>query len=832
MESAKLGLLARIVATALASAAPWLPPIAAAQAVPPARQDAPSPNPPTDAPAPDGEGELAQVLVTARFKTESLQDAPISITAITADQIEKRGYNNVTDVSAAAPNVNLRMAGSGFGKMAFVSIRGVGQNDFKYTFEPGVAFYIDDVYFGTVFGSVFDLTDIGGVEILRGPQGTLFGKNTEGGAIRVSTKKPMGDGSGYLEAAYGTDDRQKIKGAWDMALIQEKLFLRVSGGSNRSDGYMDVLDFACANPARAGNLQPVTTRGDCKIGELGGDDAQVGRAALRFLATENLELNLAGDLTNDHGQAPANKLIAIALPPNPAGTPGVPGTQVSNALTLFSNAAAIPIFGIPLDSRFVTDSPYTTYATFTDPITGIVGLNKSSVRSSGVAGTVDWDTPWSGVHIKSITAYREYHGSFTQDTSGAPFTGNMPTNFVKHRQFSQELQVSGSVLNSALDWTAGGYFLDIDDFNSGIVDQPSSVGGRGILFLTGDPAESQSKSVFLHANYRITDAWGAELGARYSRETKSYQFYRFEPDLRGQVPAGLFPTNRGNFLAGFEPPFPQGTVRISKVDPKAVVSYRWNDEVMTYLQYSTGYKSGGFNPRPLTRTQVTTFGPETLKAWEIGFKSEWFDRRLRANVAAFRSTYRDLQLPVPTIDPGTGFPAQLTQSVGEARIEGVELEAEGRATQALTLNASVGYLRYKNLDLGGAAYNPVTNPAGPTLDTVPALTPKWKGNVGAEYGFNLGDLGTLSTRVDYTYQTRVFNDPQNQLISMQPGYGLLSARIAWDAARGGWQASISGSNLTDKAYYLTEQNLLATYDAVTGQPGRRREVLFAVRKAF
>jgi iron complex outermembrane recepter protein len=198
MDSAKFGLLARILIAAIASAAPWVPLTAAAQAVPPARQqaDAASPTPEASATAAEGEGELAQVLVTARFKTESLQDAPISITAITADQIEKRGYNNVTDVSAAAPNVNLRTAGSGFGKMAFVSIRGVGQNDFKYTFEPGVAFYIDDVYFGTVFGSVFDLTDIGGVEILRGPQGTLFGKNTEGGAIRISTKKPMGDGNG------------------------------------------------------------------------------------------------------------------------------------------------------------------------------------------------------------------------------------------------------------------------------------------------------------------------------------------------------------------------------------------------------------------------------------------------------------------------------------------------------------------------------------------------------------------------------------------------------------------------------------------------------------
>ena len=157
--------------------------------------------------APSDSGGLEEVLVTARFKRENLQAAPIAITAVTGDEIEARGYVNVTQVANMAPNVNLEQAGSGFGKLAFVSIRGVGQSDFKYTFEPGVAFYIDDVYFGTAFGSIFDLTDVDSVEILRGPQGTLFGKNTEGGAVRLLTKKPAGDGTGYVEAGYGSFSR-------------------------------------------------------------------------------------------------------------------------------------------------------------------------------------------------------------------------------------------------------------------------------------------------------------------------------------------------------------------------------------------------------------------------------------------------------------------------------------------------------------------------------------------------------------------------------------------------------------------------------------------------
>lgn len=789
-----------------------------------------SPSAPQSAPAEDN--GLAEVVVTARFKAESLQSAPIAITAVSAEQMEARGYFNVADVAHAAPNVNLEQAGSGFGKSTFVSIRGVGQNDFKYTFEPGVGFYIDDVYFGTVFGSLFDLTDIGSVEILRGPQGTLFGKNTEGGAVRIFTKKPTGDGSGYVEAGLGSFNREKFRGAFDFALIPDRLFVRISAGSNHSKGYMDVLDFACAKPALAGTLKPVTYLNGCKIGTLGGDDVQVARGAIRFLANDRLEFNLSADLTDDHGEAPASKLIALGLPPNPSGTPGKPGTQISNALALYSAAATLPRFGIPLDSRFVTNSPFTTYNTFTDPIAGVSAPPTSTVYSWGVAGTIDWDTPWNGVHAKSISAYRRYRGAFAEDTSGAPITGDLPINFVSHRQFSEELQFTGRALQDTLDWAGGAYYLDSHEFNSGIVDNSSNVGGRGILFLTGDPAASKDESVFLHVNYKITRALGAELGARYSHETKNYQFYRYEPNLLGRVPPGLFPSDLGNYLAGFAPPLPEGKVAISRVDPKIGLSYQWTPEIMTYGQYSTGYKSGGFNPRPLTRTQVTSFGPEKLTAWEVGLKSEWFERRLRANVAGFISHYSALQLPVATVDPGTGFPAFLTESVGSARIEGLELELEARPVRGLAIDGSLGYLHYRTLSLGAAAYNPVSNPGGPTLTDVPALTPTWKGNLGIEYAIGLANFGSLTPRLDYTYQSKVFNDPQNEAISMQPGYGILNARLTWDAAQGGWQASLFASNLANKMYYVTERNQLATYDVVMGQPGRPREFLFTVKKSF
>lgn len=294
----------------------------------------------------------------------------------------------------------------------------------------------------------------------------------------------------------------------------------------------------------------------------------------------------------------------------------------------------------------------------------------------------------------------------------------------------------------------------------------------------------------------------------------------------------LFPLNLGGYLAGFAPPLPEGHVSISRVDPKVGFSYKWTPDIMTYAQVSTGYKSGGFNPRPLTRSQVTSFQPEKLTAYEIGLKSEWLEHRLRANVAGFISNYKDLQLPVSTLDPGTGLPAFLTQSVGSARIEGVELELSGRPLQRLNFDASVGYLHYHARDLGKAAYDPLKNPSGPTLSDVPALTPSWKANIGAEYNLPLGTIGTLTPRLDISYQSKVFNDPQNEEISAQPGYAIANARLTWDSSSGGWQVSVFVSNLTDKVYFSTIRNQLPVYDVIEGQPGRPREYLVSVRKTF
>jgi iron complex outermembrane receptor protein len=498
---------------------------------------------------------------------------------------------------------------------------------------------------------------------------------------------------------------------------------------------------------------------------------------------------------------------------------------------------AIPVFGIPLNSRFITSSPYTSYNTYNDPLTNTTSPSTSTNFSYGISATIDWTTPWDGIHVKSITADRRYHGAFAEDNFDAPITANMFSNRVFHHQFSQEEQISGKLLNETLEWVIGGYYLHISDFNSGVVDQGASgPQNKGILFYTGDPAVSDDGSAFVHLNYRATDKLSFELGGRYSDQSKTYQFYRYLPNLTGVVPAGTFLLNTSlrpasGYLAGFDPPLPGGEIKSSRVDPKLGVQYQWTPDLMTYFQYSTGFKSGGFNPRPLTPAQVTTFAPETLDAYEVGVKSEWFERRLRGNLTGFVSEYKGLQLPVLTLDK-SGTPANLVQSVGRARIKGIEFEMEARPTQELAFNGSIGYLDYKALDLAGAAYDPVNNTSGPVLSNVAPLTPKLKVNVGAQYGFDFGSFGTLTPRVDYTYTSKIYYDAQNSPISAQNGYGLVNLRLHWMSANSHWESSLAVSNATSQVYYANKANSLGNYNVVTGVPGRPREVLFTIKRFF
>src|SRR5690349_21846028 len=304
------------------------------------------------------EDGLREVVVTAQFRAQSLQDTPLSITAVDAHDIESRNLSSVTDVASAAPNVNMRPGGSAQGAAAQVFIRGVGQYDSSFAYEPGVGMYVDDVYHGTLLGSMFELLDLDRVEILRGPQGTLAGKNSIGGAIKLFSQKPTGNGGGYIDVTYGSLNRVEARGAGDFTLSPDKMFVRLSFSSKHHDGYITREDYACSHP---GSDLPTHSVGDgCTLGKDGSQAYDAGRIALRWLVTDAIEWNLAGDATNDQSSVQANTIIKV----NPASLGGAVYTLGKDGKPVFYGSQFIP-YGPQSTDPNHPNNPYLSYATYT-----------------------------------------------------------------------------------------------------------------------------------------------------------------------------------------------------------------------------------------------------------------------------------------------------------------------------------------------------------------------------------------------------------------------------------------------------------------------------------
>ena len=361
---------------------------------------------------------LDEVIVTAQFRSENLQDTPLAITAVSGERLEEQGLTNVADLGNIIPNANIR-PNPGSGPNAQIGMRGVNTTEFIYTTEPGVAVYIDDVYHGTLTGSAMDLLDLERVEVLRGPQGTLFGKNALGGAIRLISRQPKGDNTGSVEATYGTSNRMDIKAGFDFG-ITDNLFMRVSGVSKRIDGYGKTLDFTCqmkanGTPALAGNwpaqtLSNAARAGDCKTGETGGSQDQALKAMLRFLATDKLEINLATDYARSVAQPGVQTLLR--------------GTQSSGLDQLYNNLVVQPTYGIRYDdNRFVSPDPFTNYMSFADVIHGRLWPRDQTTDTWSTSAKLDYSFNDS-VHMKVVAAHRGYDSDWSGPNL-VPITGGV-----------------------------------------------------------------------------------------------------------------------------------------------------------------------------------------------------------------------------------------------------------------------------------------------------------------------------------------------------------------------------------------------------------------------
>jgi iron complex outermembrane recepter protein len=754
------------------------------------------------------QNSLQEIVVTAQYRKQNLQDTPIAITAVTGAMMEARGQTTLQDVAAQAPNVQLVATGGAFGPGMTAYIRGIGQADFDPAFAPGVGIYIDDVYYTSLTGSNFALLDLDRVEIQRGPQGTLSGANSEGGAIKLYSVVPKGDDSGYVKVSYGQRNLVDVQAVGDWSLVPDSVFLRVSGVAHQQDGYLTRYDYGCLFPASGIPANGGYSQG-CVAGHEGGTDYHGARAALRWLASDTFEVNLIGDVTIDNSQVAAETLLGV----NP--TVGWPQAALNSGLPATTDP-----------TQFIPNNAHTSYANFC--ATGVAGNNYcwtpyTYTKVWGTNLTMDWKIADS-LALKSITAYREFHSEFTNDDDASPLGGSLGWSELLNHTLTQELRLSGAV-GKVIDYTVGGFFLDqVTTYPTHQVldyifpPTPGVPGSGSFEFLGNDPIAEKDYAGFANATWHIVDRLNLNLGLRYTSLSKDYTYNRYAPPSVGGGPSPFFPPGFSGSTSSFTG---------SHTDYRVNLDYRWTDDLMTYASISTGFKGGGSNPRPFVASQAVPFDTEELTAYEVGFKSDWLDHSLRVNVAVFYNDYKDIQvilLSCPQLSGGNPFiPCAAPVNGGHAKIYGGELEANYHLG-GFSLDGSYSHQHFEYTEV-----NPAT---GISLSDVAPGFQEEKWSLGAQYQWRVSGSGSIIPRLDWSYSGGYFTNANNDPDSWLPGYHLLNGRITYSNDPHKWDVALVGYNLNNSLWYTQVFDLTGLSGAKYGLPSEPRTISVEFKKKF
>lgn len=849
-------LLGRAAPGALAAASAMiLSPAALAQQGPPQSGATAQQTPQQTAQAQDN-GQLQEVVVTAQYRRENLQQTPIAITAFTAADLDERQLTNVNDLGDSIPNAYFRTPVSNYGPTETMGIRGITQVDYSYSFEPALAIYVNDVYYGTMTGASMDLADIERVEVLRGPQGTLFGKNAIGGAIRLITEQPTGNDSGTVEVTYGQHHRVDVKGIGDFSLVPNELFVRIVGFSKSMDGIGHYLDFACemaaqGTPQLSGTL-PMTitpTQGNgCALGGLGGIDHQGSRAELRWVASSALEINAEAHYTRQADQPPLQALLS------PYGGP------FDTVDVNYNDTVVQPKFGsgvcyasatFSCGQAFLSPTPWDNYATFGDAVSGQQWDPTQYLVEQGESLTGDY-TITPTLHAKAIFAYRNYQSNWINDSDLTPFGLTQTYNQQEHRQYSGEFRLNGTTFEK-LDWTFGLFYYNARDRDYYPTDfaadaapfPPAYPDGELPNFVANDYYTDKSRSTFLHLTYKLTDQWSLVAGVRYTDELKSNLFQHVS-------------TNPADSLVL---PGPEG-FSYTRFDYNGVVNFQATPDVLVYGSAATGFRSPGFNPRISTIGQFTEVPGEQAIDYELGAKMEFFDHRLRINPNVFYIDYQkhlNLELaeqcnapndpnpgtpqtfltpcPAGTYFQGTfGIAPWFYYFSAPANIRGFELEASATPIDGLVLNYSAGFNQFRS---------DTSDPTSPEyIDPSYKAQPELNMSGGIQYGIAVGGGATLTPRLDWIYQSYSTNGPENlpQIHPdwIVPGYSLFNFELTYLPSSAKWQIAAGATNLFNKFYWeqlgaATTQlapGVLIPADGRVGTPGMPREWTVTLTKNF
>jgi iron complex outermembrane receptor protein len=718
-----------------------------------------------------------QIVVTARRRNELLLDVPVAVTAYSGEQLDRQGALDITDIADTTPNVTLEVS-RGTNSTLTPFIRGIGQQDPVAGFEQGVGLYLDDVYLNRPQAAVLDIYDVQRIEVLRGPQGTLYGRNTIGGAIKYVTRNIPTDGPhASLRANAGTHGQLDVIGSASAPLSQS---LRIGA--------------AVARLSNTGFGKNFTT-GDDNYNK----DVWAARGTIELEPAPDVFFRLSGDYTWDN----SNPRGGHRLIPNLCNTAACNGT--------------FPVRGDVFD----TDG----------------GLNdpKQRVRAGGIAlhgeiGLTDW------LKFRTITAYRKDRTQTPIDFDALPYVDVDVPAIYKNHQFSQEFQLVAD--KGPLQGVAGLYYLNASAFDVFDVRlyTTSPVALAGLTAATMGDVKTKTWAGFADLTYNFSPQWAVSLGGRYTNDKRHAEILRRNlilggsPELGGSDPFDQTGTQLGAPTSDFT-----GSRKDTAFTPRASIQFKPTANHNLYVSYSKGFKGGGFDPRGLT-TQAPSqsykdiydfmaFDPEKVDSYEAGWKASLFERRLQLALAVFDAEYKDVQVPGSagcTVIVG-GKPTQsfcgITTNAGKARFRGVELETNARLAQnfanagdRLTFAGSLGYLDAKYLQF-------ITNIAGHPVDVADHRkiqnTPKWTLSGSLDYDMPVAG-GRLDANTTLSYRS---SSQQFELRTPgldQPGFALWDANLIWRSAGNRYEFGLHGKNLANKKYIVSGYNFL-NQNPLTGE---------------
>ncbi len=804
-------------------------------------------------------GGIADIVVTARRQSENLQTVPVAVTALSTEKLEERQVLQVTDLARTAPSLSIGTGGTGPATIVYLAIRGQAQNSPNSYSDAAVGIYIDGVYVGRPMVGNLGFLDAAGAEVLRGPQGTLFGRNTTGGALNLTTQQPKLDiTEGYMKVGFGNYSQKAVEGVVNLPLTDE-LGVRVAGRYNDRSGYFPNLSTGGANGGIKGEYY--------------------ARGSLKWAPSSvPLTLNLSGDYMNYRDTG--NPVAVSAI--NPAGPmasfygisqgvrsgaiPGAAPIPLSATFSVpastFANFSQGPIGPITqyLNTEFATAAQQATLLSrdwrvnYSAPFTGVKAIDDSGTFNEAYSFSGNLSVDVGDLTVKSITGYRNSNTTSNLDLLGTNTGAGAFVSTYKQHQFSEELQISGKTGN--LQYIFGGiYFRE-----AGTEQSSSSIFYATPIATGGDNTfgsfVSTSKGLFAQLYYNVSDAVRLTGGLRYTWDTREIDRQGTTPFIPrpGQVltcqagvnagkptPTGKAAPNSGchdTASAGFK--YPAWT---------AGIDIKLSPDIFVYAKTSGASNSGGFNARPVPPPYSSSFKPEAVRDIEAGIKGEFFDRHLRTNLAVFHAWQSDVQRIInATFVDSTGA-TRLTQFVtnaGKAKTYGFEFEGTVIPFQGMEIGGSVAYLNAKYV-AGSRFESQIVNGATVQVDRSGepiTQAPKWTANASVTQTFEM-ENGDLRLHADYSYiASRYFdffttgNPAQAAAVAIANeasrvrAYGLVNLQASYTFKDPAIELTVWGRNVGNKANFTNVFNSYTGLGATVQFQGAPRTYGATVKYSF